>query len=141
MSWHKLFCCWLSCEDPTEAKQPSRGQNNKSFKTTVVAEVMDEAFDHQHDLKKYIGQVEGYAFRTAADIIQSQHQLIKDLKRERENNAPPSAPTLSTFNRTFEVDFEEVNRSRQDFIASGNLLRSDRPPQLQEITQISLSYS
>lgn len=136
MSWNNFLCCWVSCEDPskTQCSQPDRGQNNKSFKTTVVNDVMHGTLDHQDELNVYIGQVEGYAFKTAADIIQSQQKLIGDLKRELERaGSTPSAPTLSTFQRSFDEN--------RDFIATGNSLMTGRPPQLQRLTQISLSYS
>ena len=136
-----LFCCYFSFEDPSEAasSQKYRGTDNNALNTQVVTNVVDQQLEHADQLKKYITEIEGYAFKTAADIIQSQHKLIGDLKRELERSASsPSAPTMSTFARTF----DNVNRSREEFIMSGNaLMTSDRPPQLQQLTQISLSYS
>ena len=132
-----LFCCYFSFEDPskTDSSQKYRGTDNNALNTQVVTNVVDEQLKYADDLKTYIAQIEEYAFVTAADIIQSQHQLNSDLKRQLERSgSSPSAPSLSTFDR--------VNHSREEFLTSGNaLMSSGRPPQLQQLTQISLSYS
>ena len=131
-----LFCCYVLFENPESAYREEYGTHNHGM--TVVNQVTNNTLDYADELKGYIKKLEDAAFKTGADMIESQRQLIEDLFRELEKSGRgASAPTMTALQRSYNTS----NRSRQELLNFRQSLAQTRPPNLHELSYISLSYS
>ena len=134
----KLLCCFVTCDDPrTEDKHREDG-GRKNYGMTVVHQVTNDQLNYAEELKDYIKKLEDAAFKTGADVIESQRQLIEDLFRELDKTGRgASAPTMTALQQSYRTS----QQSRQQLLDFRQSLAQERPPNLHELSYISLSYS
>lgn len=133
-----LFCCYVFFEDPRTEHTRREDKGTRNYGMTVVDQVTNDSLNYAEELKDYIKKLEDTAFKTGADVIESQRRLIEDLFRELETSGRgASAPTLTAIQQSY----LSSNQSRQELLDFRQSLAQTRPPNLHELSYISLSYS
>ena len=133
-----LFCCYVFFEDPRIEPPRREDRGTRNYGMTVVDQVTNDQLNYAEELKDYIKKLEDAAFKTGADVIESQRRLIEDLFRELEKSGRgASAPTMTALQQSY----RSSNQSRQELLDFRQSLAQERPPNLHELSYISLSYS
>jgi hypothetical protein len=133
-----LFCCYVFFEDPRTEQTRREDGGTRNYGLTVVDQVTNDQLNYAEELKDYIKKLEEADFKTGADVIESQRRLIEDLFRELEKSGRgASAPTMTALQQSY----RSSNQSRQELLDFRQSLAQERPPNLYELSYISLSYS